>query len=84
MAGLAGRKPASGLGSKVAGPGGGQTVRTNRELAAESDAIPHLYPHAGLLRANQTAKPLLSWMRMCERDAGVKRRPASAGQPPSA
>jgi Glycosyl hydrolase family 10 len=33
-----------------------------------SDAIPHLYPHAGLLRGDQTAKPLLSWMRMLRKE----------------
>ena len=33
-----------------------------------SDAIPHLYPHAGLLRADQSAKPLLSWMRMMRKE----------------
>jgi len=29
-----------------------------------TDAATHLYPHAGLLRADQTAKPLLPWMRL--------------------
>jgi hypothetical protein len=33
-----------------------------------SDAVPHLYPHAGLLRPNQTAKPLLSWMRLLRKE----------------
>ncbi len=28
-----------------------------------SDAAPHLYPHGGLFRPNQTAKPLLSWLQ---------------------
>ena len=31
---------------------------------ASTDAAPHLYPHTGLLRADQTAKPLLPWMRL--------------------
>jgi Glycosyl hydrolase family 10 len=38
-------------------------VRTASWLE-RSDAIPHLYPHAGLLRADHTPKPLLAWMRM--------------------
>jgi hypothetical protein len=38
-------------------------VRTATWLE-RSDAIPHLYPHAGLLRPDRTPKPLLSWMRM--------------------
>jgi hypothetical protein len=29
-----------------------------------SDAVPHLYPHAGLVRPDQSAKPLLAWLRM--------------------
>lgn len=33
-----------------------------------SDAIPHFYPHAGLLRPDQTAKPLLSWMRLLRKE----------------
>ncbi|HEV3311756.1 MAG TPA: endo-1,4-beta-xylanase [Chloroflexota bacterium] len=33
-----------------------------------SDATPHLYPHAGLLRADQTAKPLLSWMKLLRKE----------------
>ncbi len=28
-----------------------------------SDAAPHLYPHAGLFRADQTPKPLLNWLK---------------------
>ena len=42
-------------------------VRTLSWLQS-SDAFPHLYPHAGLLRPNQTAKPLLSWMQMLRKD----------------
>ena len=42
-------------------------VRTVSWLQS-SDAIPHLYPHAGLLRSDQTAKPLLSWMRMLRKE----------------
>jgi hypothetical protein len=34
----------------------------------QSDAIAHMYPHAGLIRANQTPKPLLSWMRMMRKE----------------
>ena len=48
----------------MAGSGRRQTVRTHGELASEHSAAPHLYPHAGLLRADQTAKPLLPWMRL--------------------
>ncbi len=33
-----------------------------------SDATPHLYPHAGLLRSDQTAKPLASWLRMLRKE----------------
>jgi hypothetical protein len=29
-----------------------------------SDATPHLYPHAGLLRADRTPKPFLSWLKL--------------------
>ena len=28
-----------------------------------SDAMPHIYPHGGLIRPNQTAKPLVSWLQ---------------------
>jgi len=28
-----------------------------------SDAVPHLYPHGGLVRPDQTAKPLVSWLQ---------------------
>jgi glycosyl hydrolase family 10 len=28
-----------------------------------SDATPHLYPHAGLFRADQTSKPLFPWIK---------------------
>lgn len=31
--------------------------------AQTSDAAPHLYPHGGLFRQDQTAKPLLTWFR---------------------
>jgi hypothetical protein len=33
-----------------------------------ADALPHLYPHAGLLRADQAAKPLLAWLRMLRKE----------------
>jgi hypothetical protein len=42
-------------------------VRTASWLE-RSDAVPHFYPNAGLLRADQTAKPLLSWMRMMRKE----------------
>jgi hypothetical protein len=42
-------------------------VRTVSWLQA-SDAAPHLYPHAGLLRPNQTHKPLLSWLKMLRKE----------------
>ena len=42
-------------------------VRTVSWLQS-SDAVPHLYPHAGLLRADQTAKPLLSWLQLLRKE----------------
>jgi GH35 family endo-1,4-beta-xylanase len=33
-----------------------------------SDATPHLYPHAGLFRADQTPKPLFSWIKSFRRE----------------
>jgi hypothetical protein len=33
-----------------------------------SDSLPHLYPNAGLFRADQTPKPILSWMKTFRRD----------------
>ena len=42
-------------------------VRTLSWLQA-SDAAPHLYPHGGLLRPDQTAKPLFSWMQMLRKE----------------
>jgi hypothetical protein len=42
-------------------------VRTVSWLQS-SDATPHLYPHAGLLRPDQTQKPLVSWMRMLRKE----------------
>src|SRR3954452_22378994 len=33
-----------------------------------SDATPHLYPHAGLFRPDQTPKPLYSWIRAFRRE----------------
>jgi hypothetical protein len=33
-----------------------------------SDASPHLYPHGGLFRKDQTAKPLFSWLRSFRRE----------------
>ena len=32
------------------------------------DASPHLYPHGGLIRPNQTPKPLLEWLRTFRAD----------------
>jgi hypothetical protein len=37
-------------------------IRTLNWLQA-SDAHPHLYPHGGLVRPDQTAKPLVSWLQ---------------------
>ncbi len=37
-------------------------VRTVSWLHA-SDAMPHIYPHGGLVRPNLTAKPLVSWLQ---------------------
>jgi hypothetical protein len=45
-------------------------VRTVSWLQA-SDAIPHLYPHAGLLRPDQTPKPLFTWMQMLRKETLV-------------
>ena len=42
-------------------------VRTLSWLAA-SDGLPHLYPHAGLVRADLTAKPLAAWLRMLRKE----------------
>ena len=33
-----------------------------------TDAAPHLYPHAGLYRADQTPKPLLGWLKTFRKD----------------
>lgn len=33
-----------------------------------SDATPHLYPHAGLFRPDNTAKPILSWLKSFRRE----------------
>ena len=33
-----------------------------------TDATPHLYPNAGLFRADHTPKPLLSWMKSFRRE----------------
>ena len=32
------------------------------------DAVPHLYPHAGLIHANQSPKPLLDWLKTFRTD----------------
>ena len=37
-------------------------VRTVTWLQA-SDAMPHVYPHGGLIRADNTAKPLVGWLQ---------------------
>ena len=37
-------------------------VRTVTWLQA-SDALPHIYPHGGLFRADQTPKPLVPWLQ---------------------
>jgi hypothetical protein len=36
-----------------------------------SDAFPHLYAHAGLLRPDQSAKPLVAWMQMLRKETLV-------------
>jgi hypothetical protein len=33
-----------------------------------SDAFPHLYPHGGLLRRDQSPKPLLSWLQILRKE----------------
>jgi len=33
-----------------------------------SDAVPHFYPHGGLLRLDQTAKPLFSWLQTLRKE----------------
>jgi hypothetical protein len=45
-------------------------VRTVSWLQA-SDSIQHLYPHAGLLRGDQSAKPIVSWLQSLRTDALV-------------
>jgi Glycosyl hydrolase family 10 len=42
-------------------------VRTINWLQASDDA-PHLYPHAGLIRPDQTAKPLHAWLKMLRKE----------------
>jgi hypothetical protein len=42
-------------------------VRTLSWLAP-SDALSHLYPHTGLVRADQVAKPLAGWFRMLRKE----------------
>jgi Glycosyl hydrolase family 10 len=42
-------------------------VRTISWLQA-SDAAPHLYPHAGLIRPDLTPKPLHAWLRMLRKE----------------
>jgi len=42
-------------------------VRTLSWLAA-SDGLPHLYPHSGLVRPDQTSKPLAEWLRMLRKE----------------
>ena len=42
-------------------------VRTLSWLQA-SDAFPHLYPHGGLLRPDQTTKPLYSWLQVLRKE----------------
>jgi hypothetical protein len=42
-------------------------VRTVSWLHA-SDSLPHLYPHGGLLRQDQSPKPLYSWMQMLRKE----------------
>jgi Glycosyl hydrolase family 10 len=42
-------------------------VRTIQWLQA-SDAVPHLYPHAGLLRPDHTPKPLHAWLKMLRKE----------------
>jgi hypothetical protein len=45
-------------------------VRTLSWLQS-SDAIPHLYPHAGLFRPDQVAKPLLGWLQSLRKETLV-------------
>lgn len=33
-----------------------------------SDAVPHLYPHGGLYRADQSAKPVAAWLKSFRRE----------------
>ena len=63
------REPASQLGGKVDRPGRRQAVRAHSELAPRpAMRLPHLYPHAGLVRPDQTAKPLAAWLRMLRKE----------------
>jgi hypothetical protein len=45
-------------------------VRTVSWLQA-SDSVPHFYPHSGLLRPDQTAKPLVPWLQMLRKETLV-------------
>jgi hypothetical protein len=42
-------------------------VRTVNWLQA-SDAMPHAYPHGGLIRPDQTAKPMVAWLQSVRAD----------------
>ena len=33
-----------------------------------SDASPHVYPHGGLFRADQTPKPIFPWLQSLRQD----------------
>jgi hypothetical protein len=39
-----------------------------------SDAIPHVYPHGGLIRPDQTPKPLVSWLQALRAETPPGRR----------
>ena len=57
----------SSLGREMDRAGRRQAVCPYPELAAVSDAVPHLYPHGGLFRPDKTPKPLYSWLQMLRR-----------------
>jgi hypothetical protein len=33
-----------------------------------TDALPHVYPHGGLYRADQSAKPIFAWLQSLRQD----------------
>ena len=61
------RRP-GGLGRALDRPGGRQAVRPLGHLDADRRRPPHLYPHGGLFRPDQTPKPLVDWLKTFRRE----------------